>query len=113
MRSKFHNKRVFSDGVWFDSMAEERRYQELKLLSMAGEIENLVCHPVFLIIPKFTYRGKKYRATHYEADFSYTENGCKVVEDVKSKGTVTQVFKIKSKLFMMRYPSIDFRVIMR
>jgi hypothetical protein len=41
----------------------------------------------------------------YEADFSYFENGIKVVEDVKPKSEKAQseIFKMKKKLFEQAY----------
>ena len=36
---KYGNRKVEIDGVTFDSIAEARRYQELKLLETAGEID--------------------------------------------------------------------------
>ena len=41
VKRKYHNKKVTIDGITFDSKKEARRYQELKLLERAGEIQNL------------------------------------------------------------------------
>ena len=37
--SKYNNKRITIDGITFDSLAEERRYRELRLLWRANEID--------------------------------------------------------------------------
>ena len=43
------------------------------------------------------------REIKYIADFTYYENGHLVVEDVKSKATVTPVYKIKRRLMQEIY----------
>lgn len=114
---KYGAKRVKIDGYTFDSQAEARRYQELKLLAQAREIAGLTVHPRFVLQQAFIDReGKKQRAITYEADFSYYEvtEGTTtaqplVVEDVK--GARTAVFRLKAKMFQFKYPNVDFRVI--
>ena len=93
----------------FDSTAEARRYDELLLLEQAGTISELAIHPTYELQAAFTAGGKRHAAIRYEGDFSYTEGGRVVVEDVK--GHRTEVFKLKEKLFRFRYPAIDFRII--
>jgi len=108
--SKYNNRRVQVDGIWFDSKAEAARYDELKLLRMAGEIHKLRSHPRYTLLNAFECKGVKYRAIVYEADFEYIENGMTVVEDVKGKQTA--VFNLKMKLFIKRYgDEIDFRIV--
>lgn len=97
------------DGT-FDSKAEARRYEELRLAEQAGAISSLTIHPTYELQAAFTdSAGRRHRAIRYEGDFSYTEHGRAVVEDVK--GHRTEVFKLKEKLFRFRYPSIDFRIV--
>ena len=48
-RHKYSAKRVFEDGIMFDSKWEHKRYRELKLLQTAGEISDLEIHPSYLI----------------------------------------------------------------
>jgi hypothetical protein len=108
--SKYHNKRITIDNIIFDSLAESRRYQELKLLHQAGAIHKLRTHPRYTLLDAFECKGVKYRAIVYEGDFEYVENGVTVCEDVKGK--VTQTFALKKKLFIKRYgDSIDFRLV--
>lgn len=110
---KFNNVRTTIDGITFDSRAESRRYQELKLLLLAGEISDLRVHPRYLLDDKFTdASGVKHRAIYYEGDFEYTENGQTICEDVKGKNrrtdmfVTTAVFRLKAKMFAGRYPHI-------
>lgn len=89
---KYRNKPCVIDGRKFDSQAEGRRYSELKLLLFAGEIGFLEYQPRFAI----EVNGVK--VCTYTADFAYLEKGLKVVEDVKSKPTMTPVYRLKKKL---------------
>ena len=108
--SKYRNKRVELDGYRFDSQAEARRYQELRLLHQAGEIHKLVVHPRYTLLEPFECKGVRYRSIVYEGDFEYVENGKRICEDVKGK--VTAVFALKKKLFVNRYgDSIELRIV--
>ena len=51
--------------------------------------------------------GERHRGISYEADFEYREGETLIVEDVK--GFETQVFKLKKKLLLHRYPGLVFR----
>ena len=106
---KYRNKKVQVDMYVFDSIAEAKRYKELKLLERAGEISNLELQPHFLLQESFRKNGKTYRKVEYIADFKYIENGRMIVEDVK--GIQTDVFKLKHKLFEMKYPDLELRII--
>ena len=109
--SKYGNRRVKLDGYLFDSQAEARRYGELVLLQRAGEIHYLRVHPSYLLHAGFKVGGKPYQPITYIADFEYLE-GCKtIVEDVKGRGVVTPVFRIKEKLFVKAFPEKVFRII--
>jgi hypothetical protein len=109
-RSKYGNRRVAVDGFSFDSQAEADRYSDLLLMVKAGAISNLAVHPTFELQAAFVdATGRRHRAISYEGDFSYTEDGRAVVEDVK--GMRTEVFKLKEKLFRYRYPEIDLQIV--
>lgn len=98
--SKYGNRKTVVDGIVFDSAREARRWQELTLLERCGEITGLQRQVPFELIP--TQReGKKVveRAVVYIADFVYTENGRRIVED--AKGVRTKEYIIKRKL--LRY----------
>ena len=108
--SKYRNKKVLFDGYTFDSMAEHRRYLELKLLLAAGEICDLKVHPRYELLPNFIYnQGNKIRGTWYVADFAYYEGDRFIIEDVK--GVETHVFKDKKKrlLYQLRHGDTEFR----
>jgi len=107
--NKFGNKKIVIDGHKFDSKLESKRWGQLKLLLAAGHITDLELQKRFLLLSPTRYQNRTIRAIHYKADFSYMENGDHVVEDVK--GFVTDVFKIKYKLFIAMYPHIDFRIL--
>jgi hypothetical protein len=92
--NKYNAKKTYVDGIAFDSKKEAKRYQELKLLERGGVISDLDCQVKFELIPK--QEGE--RPCYYVADFVYTENGKKVVEDVK--GFRTDVYKLKRKLML-------------
>ena len=111
--NKYSNiKSTTADGKTFDSRREARRYMQLKILEMAGEIENLRLQVPFELIPAQyepdtigkrggVKKGKLIeRAVVYYADFVYTDKrtGETVVED--AKGMRTDVYKIKKKLML-------------
>ena len=93
--SKYGNiKTRTSDGILHDSIKEANRWCELNLLLRAGKIQDLQRQVKFALIPK--QDGE--RAVFYIADFVYTENGEKVVEDVK--GMRTKEYKLKKKMML-------------
>lgn len=109
MKSKYHNRITEVDGIKFASKAEAERYRELKLLEASGEIQDLVLQPPYILQERFRYRGRWERPIIYRGDFAYTENGKPIVEDVK--GVMTDVFRLKHKLFCAKYPHIEFRIV--
>jgi hypothetical protein len=94
-RSKYGAKKTEVDGYVFDSRAEARHYSDLKLREMAGEITLLALQPRFELIVNDKKIGT------YVADFSYTENGNRIVVDVK--GMRTPVYRLKKKLMYAIY----------
>ena len=107
--TKYRAKPTWIDGIRFASQKEGARYVELKLLERAGKIEKLELQPKYTLIAKFvTHKGEKIRELAYVADFRYidTATGATVVEDVK--GMKTDVYLIKRKLLLWRYPDINF-----
>ena len=101
--SKYKAKKTVIDGITFDSKAEAKRYQELKLLERAGQIKHLSLQPRFTLQEGFVnvHTGKKERMIEYVADFMYLENNVIIVEDCK--GFKTADYKIKRKLFIYQY----------
>ena len=90
--NKYHAKPTFVDGRRFASQKEAARYCELRLLERAGQIQDLTTQVPFVLIEKSQYG----RAIKYVADFVYTQDGRKVVED--AKGVRTPVYKLKKRL---------------
>lgn len=108
--SKYRNRKTTIDGITFDSKAEARRYAELKLLEKVGEIRDLELQPRFRLVDGFKKNGKVFRPIDYIADFKYVDReGKTIVEDVKGKET--EVFKIKQKLFEMKYPGLELKIV--
>lgn len=89
------------DGITFDSRKEADRYLVLKGMEEDGAIEDLRRQVRYELVPAFDVDGRHYRPVYYVADFVYVEDGKEVVEDVK--GMITDVYKLKSKLFARRY----------
>lgn len=101
-RSKYNVKKVVIDNVKFDSKAEAAYYQQLKLLKMSGEVVSFDLHPEFVLQESFRKNGKLYRAIKYKADFLVLyKDGHEELIDVK--GMLTKEFRIKQKLFELRY----------
>ena len=92
----------------FDSAKEARRYSQLLMLQKAGRIEYLRTQVKFDLIPTMKHGEKTLRKIVYIADFVYRDGCVTVVED--SKGFKTDVFKLKLRLFLQKYPSYEFRI---
>jgi hypothetical protein len=106
-RSKYGNVKVELDGHTFASQFEARHYQLLRYRQDHAEISQLTLQPRFEISPAgVSNDGRKIRKTEYVADFSYKEDGVLVVVD--TKGYKTTVYKLKKKLFQLRYKNIKF-----
>lgn len=100
-RSKYHAVKTTADGITFDSKREADRYLVLKGMEEEGAIEDLRRQVRYELVPAFDVDGRHYRPVYYVADFVYRENGHEVIEDVK--GMITDVYRLKSKLFAYRY----------
>lgn len=114
MYRKYHNKKIVIDGIKFDSKLEAERYLQLKEWEKAGRITGLELQPCFDLVPAFEKNGKKWRKMTYIADFQYfscAEGKC-IVEDVKgSEKVLTDVFRLKQKLFEYRYDELTIRIV--
>jgi hypothetical protein len=104
--SKYNARKKVVDGHTFDSTAEARAYQLLKIWERHGAIAALTLQPSFVLQPKFRQDGKTHRQIAYRADFQFVRSGQTVVVDVK--GFATQAYKIKRKLFQRIFPEIVF-----
>ena len=121
MKNKYNAKKVTVDGIVFDSAKEAERYKELLSLEKAGAIQDLQLQPWFELIPaqyetfeRYGKTGKRLKdgrrcvelSLSYKGDFAYTENGKRVVEDVKgyrnpaSSGYAKYIIKRKLMLYV-------------
>ena len=116
MYRKYHNTKTVADGIKFDSRLEAERYAQLKLMERAGDIRDLELQPEYELIPSFKKDGKTWRRTVYKADFRYilAEGDRIIIEDVKgSTAVITDVFRLKQKLFEYRYPELTIKIVTR
>lgn len=108
--SKYHNKktqRVIGKEVYkFDSLKEARHFDKLYAMAQRGLIEELTLQPSYDLIPKQSWNSKTLRKITYKADFRYKQNGKTYVIDVK--GMLTDVYKIKMRLFLLQNPDVIF-----
>lgn len=104
-RHKYGARKTMVDNINFDSAAEARYYQQLKLLKRAGEVIDFDLQPVYTLVDGFTKNGKKFRPITYRADFlvTYKDGSTKVID---VKGAITKEYTIKRKLFEWRYPDL-------
>jgi hypothetical protein len=93
--TKYRNKKCSVDGHKFASLAEARRYIDLRLLEKTGKIQALTLQPSFDI------SCCSLHICRYIADFQYLENGARIVEDVK--GVRTRDYQMKKKLMRAIY----------
>jgi hypothetical protein len=110
-KNKYHAVKTEVNGVIYDSKKESRRGQYLEELQKFGKIKELERQKRFQLIEPFNYHGKKYQGVTWVADFYYFDNekGKYIAEDVKSKITRKKAeYRIKIKLFMLKYPKILF-----
>lgn len=111
--SKWRSRKKEIDGHVFDSCAEAKAYQDLKLQQATGFIADLKLQPRFLLQAGFRdTNGKWHRKIEYVADFDFQrtagDHTGRVVVDVK--GARTPMFRLKEKLFREKYPTITFEI---
>lgn len=108
MTNKYGARKTWSELCQrtFDSKAEARHGEDLRMLEMAGEITNLEYQPVYELC------GDKHHKARYTADFKYrihhdglTET---VVEDVK--GVMTEAARVRIAWMWEKY-KIDVKVV--
>lgn len=114
MYRKYHNTKTVLNGIKFDSKLEAERYAQLKILERAGVIRALELQPSFELLPSFKKNGKTWRKTVYKADFRYilADGDRIIIEDVKgSTAVITDVFRLKQKLFEYKYPDYTISIV--
>lgn len=105
--SKYHAKRVQVDGIYFDSQFEADYYGQLKLLLRAHEIDGFSYKAHFVLQEGFWKDGKLVLPITYIADFIvWNTDGTTCVID--TKGVATKDYKLKKKMFLSRYPKLEF-----
>lgn len=121
-KNKYKNVAISKDGSKYDSKAESKRHNELKILEKGGYIKDLktqvkyVLQPSFkikyVLQPSFTIQGKTIegetiKEITYTADFTYYDVALKkeIVEDVKNPCNAKQdkAFSIKKKLLLHKW----------
>lgn len=124
-KNKYSNKKIMIDNIQFDSKLEAEYYVHLKKLKEEMKIKGFELQPEYKLLDAYivvknniylegTKEYKKYknsklkdrdvREVNYIADFLiYNNDGTKTVVDVK--GQETEVFKIKRKMFDIKYPN--------
>ena len=88
-RSKYGAKPTMLDGMRFDSRLEAHRWAMLSTMERMGEISDLRRQV------RFPLNVGPFHLGDYVADFVYTLNGAKVIED--AKGVLTPLCRWKMK----------------
>ena len=104
--NKYHAVKTIVDGITFDSKKEAKRYGELKFLEKTGEISRLEVHRRFKL-ESLHWLAKEFEyelVGYYECDFYYIDKmGNEVIEDVKSRATMTPLYRWKKKHMEIQY----------
>lgn len=112
--TKYGSKKKTVSGIVFDSIAEAEFYKKLLLAKNQGAITKIELQPKYMLQEGFKKNGKTHKPIQYKADFLVTyKDGSEKIIDVKSFGTITEVFKIKQKLFEKRYPELHLTIFMQ
>lgn len=102
--SKYNNTRTKIDGILFDSAKEADYYSQLKVLYQAGALQSFCRQPEIILQEGFA----ETRPIIYKPDFLVvTSEGHAFYVDVK--GLKTDVYKMKKKMLLKKFPNIDFR----
>ena len=105
-KSKYNNKKTWTDGLYFDSKKEAEYYQELVLLQRTGKIKGFCRQPEFVLVEGNTVE----RAITYKADFIvFNLNG--TVEIIDVKGYESQQWKRTYKQFRLKYPKLKLKIV--
>lgn len=100
-QDKYHNKPLEVDGWKFDSKAEAKYYQDLKIMKAAGEVLGWDYKPVFWLTPDIKYI----------ADWTvyYSDGKIEVIDN--KGGLETKEFILKKKLFNSSHPLAPLKVL--
>lgn len=106
IRSKYYSKKVEYDGIVFDSKKEAEYYKKLKQDEADGIIKDLELQKEYVLQDSFKLGKKTIRKISYKADFTFKtiqDDRLHVVDVKGSKKILTEVFKIKKKMFEYKY----------
>lgn len=108
-QNKYHNEKTDVDDITFDSLKEAEFYGKLKLAQQAGEVLKFETQVKYRLQDGFDDKeGNHHRPINYFADFKvWWTNG--LIEVIDTKGCRADVYKIKKKLLLKKYPNINFR----
>lgn len=105
--NKYHAQKTTIGNTTYDSKKEAKRGKYLDWLQKIGQISDLQKQVPFILQEAYTNnKGEKIRAIIYVADFVYTQDGQKIVEDVK--GVKTKEYLLKKKIFQYKYSQYYF-----
>ena len=107
-KAKYHNKKTYFSGIWFDSKKEADYFAQLLFLKQAGKIKQIELQKDFTLQEAYTTeKGERIKAIRYRADFVVHYNDHTEVIDVK--GHRTKDYLLKRKLLLAKYPDINFK----
>lgn len=130
-KNKFNAKKKEIDGIIFDSTLESKYYEHLKEEVLLNRIKSFSLQPKYILQesfitydnktiyksnPNFTsiknkYKLKVTKSITYKADFLIINNDDTIL-DIDVKGSyLTEVFKLKRKLFNAVYPCNTLKLI--
>lgn len=97
--------------MW-DSHKELQYYLDLKLRKRAGDIKDFAIKPKIVLQPSFKFEGKTIREIAIYPDFLIT-HGDGSLEYVDTKGMITELWKMKWKMFkyQQRDSNIKFTIV--
>lgn len=107
-KNKYKNKKCTVLGILFHSRKEANFYLILRDRLLKKEIKDLELQPKFILQENFKYNGKTERKITYVADFQYFDIKENKIIIVDVKGIKTDVYKLKRKLLLFKYPDINF-----
>ncbi len=97
--SKYRNTKCTVDGESYRSKREAQRHRTLMVMQRSGVIADLQREVPFVLAPSVRFADKRATpALRYFADFVYTQDGQRVVEDCK--GLRTEGYRIKRHLML-------------
>lgn len=103
-RAKYGAKRMYVDGVWFDSIAEAKFYGGLRDRQKAGEVGAILRQPEFPLVVNGIVIAK------YRADFQFFDRIAGHDRTVDVKGFDTPLSRLKRKHVKAQY-GIDVEVV--